>query len=176
MPVTNSVTGIPIPAFAGEPAAGSGASTPSGVYPRVCGGTSFSAVSDRLFSGLSPRLRGNRRQTLLPYGKRRSIPAFAGESPEPTLQTVIDRVYPRVCGGIACGFYIGLAAIGLSPRLRGNHLDVPAVGVHARSIPAFAGESSSDGLRCPVRQVYPRVCGGIPCRIDTLYFTSFHCC
>ena len=51
-------------------------------------------------------------------------------------------------------------AYGLSPRLRGNHLDdwcgFPVVG----SIPAPAGEPWSQAARWTSRRVYPRACGG----------------
>ena len=48
-----------IPACAGEPVLRFGQARISRVYPRVCGGTSFAAVAQADYVGLSPRVRGN---------------------------------------------------------------------------------------------------------------------
>ena len=50
-----------IPACAGEPAKGEDNRRGHGVYPRVCGGTVFGLTARTTTSGLSPRVRGNRR-------------------------------------------------------------------------------------------------------------------
>ena len=73
-----------------------------------------------LAGGLSPRVRGNPPARYNRRGRRRSIPACAGE---PTAERYCyghHRVYPRVCGGT--GFSVRLAPVGagLSPRVRGN--------------------------------------------------------
>ena len=60
-----------------------------------------------------------------------------------------DRVYPRGCGGTIHSTCRAARALGLSPRVRGNHY-----GIQLRSIPAGAGE-----IRL-VTRVYPRGCGG----------------
>ena len=71
--------GRSIPARAGEPVWFHRGMIAGRVYPRACGGTfSRSAIlSSR--SGLSPRVRGNRRQPGTPGAARGSIPARAGE-------------------------------------------------------------------------------------------------
>ena len=167
--------GVPrsIPACAGEPGArGAGRQQQPPVYPRVCGGTAASAASlaARRSSGLSPRVRGNRRNAQPPY---RRLPVA---------------VYPRVCGGTAilvtyprltltrsipaCAgepgavttvvFYV--IAQGLSPRVRGNLYDN-----RARCSDDFDRGLSprvrGNRGRAPRRRsrpdaVYPRVCGG----------------
>ena len=48
-----------IPAWAGEPTTPHMVLLPEGVYPRVGGGTSATHSGDSLYSGLSPRGRGN---------------------------------------------------------------------------------------------------------------------
>ena len=69
------------------------------VYPRVCGGTENRCLAREFWTGLSPRVRGNR-QTLWPVRRRvRSIPACAGEPKLITPSTLTFPVYPRVCGG-----------------------------------------------------------------------------
>ena len=70
-----------------------------GVYPRVCGGTLHTLPAPPLWSGLSPRVRGNppgERQVSLRSG---SIPACAGEPPRMAISEMRFQVYPRVCGG-----------------------------------------------------------------------------
>ena len=68
-----------IPAPAGEPASRASRSAFFSVYPRACGGTSYSLSGTGSANGLSPRLRGNPfHHRLVPVG-RRSIPAPAGE-------------------------------------------------------------------------------------------------
>ena len=51
----------------------------SRVYPRVCGGTLRSAHAEGTRKGLSPRVRGNRRDPASSPGRPGSIPACAGE-------------------------------------------------------------------------------------------------
>ena len=68
-----------IPACAGEPLRTASSWTVSAVYPRVCGGTSTGSPRREWRWGLSPRVRGNRRQYRIHPRRRRSIPACAGE-------------------------------------------------------------------------------------------------
>ena len=59
-----------------------------------------------------------------------------------------------------------LSAGGLSPRVRGNPIDIPVLGLRFRSIPACAGEPHPSSQGIQKRWVYPRVCGG----------TTLRCC
>ena len=68
-----------IPACAGEPRAASQAPPTEGVYPRVCGGTTWSTPGTAVVKGLSPRVRGNPDRRVCVWGGCRSIPACAGE-------------------------------------------------------------------------------------------------
>ena len=72
---------------------------PLPVYPRVGGGTPTAFIDMIRHQGLSPRGRGNLKNTRPNYAYARSIPAWAGE---PQLRpAVVGRqpVYPRVSGG-----------------------------------------------------------------------------
>ena len=70
--------------------------------------------------GLSPRVRGNQRRSLVGRPRQRSIPACAGE-PQPSHSKCRHRkVYPRVCGGTLEQNKEPVSAWGLSPRVRGN--------------------------------------------------------
>ena len=88
-----------IPAYAGEPLAVETLSIPSGVYPRVCGGTGQPAFGPACYGGLSPRMRGNLSLAWAWYSPVGSIPAYAGEPTGQRKTHSPPRVYPRVCGG-----------------------------------------------------------------------------
>ncbi len=149
-----------IPACAGEPHPQHPDVGAEGVYPRVCGGTSSWWGSMPTALGLSPRVRGNRRQRGGDGGVHRSIPACAGEPGEESPRHGCGGVYPRVCGGTLLVALPAVRAAGLSPRVRGNPLiDYLGAG-RLGSIPACAGEPICGGRSgCP-SGVYPRVCGG----------------
>ena len=89
-----------------------------------------------------------------------SIPARAGEPLFAWREYGFVRVYPRACGGTYTTSAALTAPSGLSPRVRGNLYRLPTVTRHPRSIPARAGEPSPPWPTMPLRQVYPRACGG----------------
>ena len=112
--------GWSIPAWAGEPAGNVKGRLPAPVYPRVGGGTLWAAVRRHGGRGLSPRGRGNLIPTTRWAGRRRSIPAWAGE-PQPVVPAPRGAgVYPRVGGGTHHLHHIVRLCAGLSPRGRGN--------------------------------------------------------
>ena len=129
-----------IPAPAGEPKLKTFSMYSTTVYPRACGGTRQHGQAERLFHGLSPRLRGNRLLHRVEHDGQRSIPAPAGE-PWPGLrQRRRAEVYPRACGGTFSRKPHSSLSEGLSPRLRGNLYLRARVPEPGRSIPAPAGE------------------------------------
>ena len=149
-----------IPACAGEPKSGTGTSAPSGVYPRVCGGTRRSLSSSSPSLGLSPRVRGNPLYAPERLNDLRSIPACAGEPRRLRPPGNYRRVYPRVCGGTSSRGKGRGCVCGLSPRVRGNQAYECDDRPPARSIPACAGEPSPRRRPRSAPVVYPRVCGG----------------
>ena len=130
------------------------------VYPRLCGGTAYSASADLARHGLSPPVRGNPRRFPAARQPLRSIPACAGE-PGPA-QELDHRaaVYPRLCGGTDLLAIAGHDPQGLSPPVRGNRPCLTDIAVEARSIPACAGEPGNPMSIPPAYSVYPRLCGG----------------
>ena len=91
---------------------------------------------------------------------RRSIPACAGEPRLSASPSSANKVYPRVCGGTNDSWYQDAKDLGLSPRVRGNHVHSYRTSAMKRSIPACAGEPwVLIPTPCTTR-VYPRVCGG----------------
>ena len=90
--------------------------------------------------GLSPRVRGN---PLLAYKASislGSIPACAGEPRNGFKSRATVRVYPRVCGGTRLAMGISVQYKGLSPRVRGNLVELADRIDIIGSIPACAGE------------------------------------
>ena len=151
-----------IPAGAGEPPAGSASPSSSEVYPRGCGGTASPPGAGGRPRGLSPRVRGNRRDRPVHLGAERSIPAGAGE-PGPTVKSHQQHVvYPRGCGGTEARYYVPIGETGLSPRVRGNLSRREHLAGRGGSIPAGAGEPTIAKALEPIERVYPRGCGGTP--------------
>ena len=156
-----------IPASAGEPIAATAASPPRRVYPRECGGTAVLRTAAASMLGLSPRVRGNRREGIGGARRQGSIPASAGEPLRRGWMNREGGVYPRECGGTRRALAVPLAATGLSPRVRGNPIVCVGVRAGGGSIPASAGEPRCRcGWLSPPR-VYPRECGGTRSRNDS---------
>ena len=130
------------------------------VYPRVCGGTIFTALVIPRLLGLSPRVRGNQQTRTDEIRDARSIPACAGEPGASASVSRLFRVYPRVCGGTRWRPTRMSCAKGLSPRVRGNLIYLTDLEAGTGSIPACAGEPLRLRPLCVTPVVYPRVCGG----------------
>ena len=149
-----------IPARAGEPLPAEKLSKAQEVYPRACGGTILSGADLTDATGLSPRVRGNRRLRACACLGVGSIPARAGEPCNLDRFGGLCWVYPRACGGTASTSAWSALSRGLSPRVRGNpHHErdcLPGRG----SIPARAGEPPSVAAQDLRFGVYPRACGG----------------
>ena len=130
------------------------------VYPRVCGGSFTIPGPAPRSTGLSPRVRGKPAQQMQAITDCGSIPACAGEAATASTPAGWMTVYPRVCGGSAHETPQAAIKACLSPRVRGKPR-TPAAGTPpGRSIPACAGEANAASRSSPVKQVYPRVCGG----------------
>ena len=123
------------------------------VYPRACGGTG--RVADSLFGpgGLSPRVRGNRRESSLQRPGTGSIPARAGEPHQSPPHGHPQEVYPRACGGTLRVCVVCRYVQGLSPRVRGNPIRKPLTDALGEVYPRACGGTARD-------RVYPRACGG----------------
>ena len=113
-----------------------------------------------MIQGLSPRVRGNPDINPAYCKMARSIPACAGEPPDSGGLILRPEVYPRVCGGTAGISTRPVTLRGLSPRVRGNRVNLPQPCYSARSIPACAGEPRAGQSTRQYEPVYPRVCGG----------------
>ena len=146
----------------------------------MCGGTQWGTGINHAKEGLSPRVRGNRFARKMEASMERSIPACAGEpngywwlryyhkvyprvcgEPRARFPPIgLTGVYPRVCGGTRRLDWIATRSRGLSPRVRGNQRAQMWLSPYFGSIPACAGEPSSERAQRLAMEVYPRVCGG----------------
>ncbi len=137
-----------IPACTGEPSPRPESSNSAAVYPRVYGGTITIQSAGRVGG--------------------RSIPACTGEPTAPRNCLPFVMVYPRVYGGTELAHPPPRRILGLSPRVRGNHLRFGLGAVHAGSIPACTGEPRFWNAAPGEGRVYPRVYGGTqPLRYGT---------
>ena len=112
------------------------------VHPRVCGEHIAICASSRGSGGSSPRVRGTRHRARHRRGRRRFIPACAGNTCGASCTAVWFSVHPRVCGEhhfpASCPVGIG----GSSPRVRGTRRARPAYCRSRRFIPACAGNTT----------------------------------
>ena len=132
-----------IPAHAGSPVNPRSSSAPTRDYPRACGVTPWWAARASKAGGLSPRMRGHRRQRKVARRRRWTIPAHAG-SPRRTVPTGRGRRdYPRACGVTSRTMSASTASRGLSPRMRGHRPRGPDVRKRCGTIPAHAGSPTS---------------------------------
>ena len=130
------------------------------------GGITTASSSPVAAMGLSPHGRGNRRQAPGPGHRPGSIPAWAGESRTSRTSPMKSWVYPRMGGGIRPSSPVSISASGLSPHGRGNLPLEHFACLSSRSIPAWAGESSTVITGPKPNRVYPRMGGGITGVID----------
>ncbi len=129
-----------IPACAGEPNPNQSPGRSIRDYPCVCGGTSGRPGAAPTITGLSPRVRGNRRTKTINSRRCGTIPACAGEPALPCRCWTWPWDYPRVCGGTCVGCRRLLRQQGLSPRVRGNRSSCLLSRCVMGTIPACAGE------------------------------------
>ncbi len=124
------------------------------------------------YRGLSPRGRGKLYRRRLQAHRRRSIPAWAGETMSMVTLFHSVEVYPRVGGGNTALTTQAPAWAGLSPRGRGKPALIDPNLFSYRSIPAWAGETRRRHRRRHSRRVYPRVGGGNTHRVNTVNRTT----
>ena len=153
-----------IPASAGEPPVLIQSARGFWVYPRECGGTYAMPMLEARNgnAGLSPRVRGNLRTGRRSNRFVRSIPASAGEPSFLKFQRMVERVYPRECGGTLRGTASSsgqLHQAGLSPRVRGNRLGRPEQHLAAGLSRECGGTFFFGSVGYVVRGLSPRVRG-----------------
>ena len=148
-----------IPACAGNAVTGARATESGPVHPRVCGERTRRSRRRGRSSGSSPRVRGTPFEVRADSGRRRFIPACAGNAGGRPFRLLSPTVHPRVCGERSrhCGRVD--RRHGSSPRVRGTRPFRPGRLRRPRFIPACAGNASGRGGGTTARTVHPRVCG-----------------
>ncbi len=149
----------PIPACAGQPPLYSSRRWSVRAYPRVCGATGVADLRSKGFQGLSPRVRGNPRHSLIVFSTGGPIPACAGQPFAEAINSAISTAYPRVCGATFDVIAWDHEGQGLSPRVRGNPRFNPYDPPPPGPIPACAGQPNPNVLMPRRLGAYPRVCG-----------------
>ena len=109
--------------------------------------------------GLSPHVRGNRREPDRRRTAAGSIPACTGKPTRSTPRSSCRGVYPRMYGETLNAAEVDWQTYGLSPHVRGNHPRpsprLPSDG----SIPACTGKPFGMPRLPPCPRVYPRMYG-----------------
>ena len=132
------------------------------VHPRACGEQILFACASPCRSGSSPRLRGTGPVRQGIEGRRRFIPAPAGNSRRSSRIRASVPVHPRACGEQLTRIVNSRRASGSSPRLRGTVAELVERDVVERFIPAPAGNSGYGPTRASTYPVHPRACGEQP--------------
>ena len=110
-------------------------------------------------------MRGSRIQFCLFLCRDRSIPASAGQPPPAAISAIVLEVYPRECGAASSASGSGGPVSGLSPRVRGSHGLSRRFQHRCGSIPASAGQPTSQIPVISLWAVYPRECGAARARV-----------
>ena len=153
----------PIPACAGQPITIHFSTGSPRAYPRVCGATCRCHARSQAAEGLSPRVRGNLGVTLSHDVPKWPIPACAGQPGFELLSEPATRAYPRVCGATEQTEDDSARDQGLSPRVRGNQVNLLEVPASLGPIPACAGQPTPRPTASGGDGAYPRVCGATSC-------------
>ena len=148
-----------IPAQAGNTLLSPLSRLPPTVHPRA-GGEHLRSHCVRIRSvGSSPRRRGTRHTKPPCRGRRRFIPAQAGNTERSQFQGEQEPVHPRA-GGEHVEFPSKISLIvGSSPRRRGTPCRSPRTTEHRRFIPAQAGNTRSAIRGSEDHPVHPRAGG-----------------
>ena len=112
-----------------------------------------------MLTGSSQLTRGTQAKTANAFSADRFIPAYAGNSKEPTATKQGTTVHPRLRGELLTSHSGDSIVIGSSPLTRGTHRSPVRRLGHSRFIPAYAGNSSSLYPKCFMFTVHPRLRG-----------------
>ena len=132
-----------IPAYAGNEQTVRVARLTWPVHPRIRGERSQRAPRTLATSGSSPHTRGTRPSGGPPPGRKRFIPAYAGNAVSARMPFSMPTVHPRIRGERRIPMRNAGHLFGSSPHTRGTQQrDCPCRALD-RFIPAYAGNASS---------------------------------
>ena len=145
-----------IPARAGNTAAARGSRPRTWVHPRSRGEHWTERARSRACCGSSPLARGTRIDLARQAGRRRFIPARAGNTSSWPGPPPDSSVHPRSRGEHLMMRLPLLALCGSSPLARGTLPQAPEEPLTFRFIPARAGNTPASGGPGRPRSVHPR--------------------
>ncbi len=126
------------------------------VYPRWRGEHGKATPFFIDLAGLSPLARGTPRRRNEYYVSKRFIPAGAGNTWWPQINSSAGAVYPRWRGEHSTWTRSYSTAAGLSPLARGTQMTKSEIFTKARFIPAGAGNTNGHSKSNGSGTVYPR--------------------
>ena len=145
-----------IPAHAGNTSWWTGTRGFPSVHPRPRGEHSGALPSRDTASGSSPPTRGTQRPVHLRAGKRRFIPAHAGNTSRAWSFILPPAVHPRPRGEHPGEIGLIRPFAGSSPPTRGTHVQGRSSADASRFIPAHAGNTSTCDSSLSPFPVHPR--------------------
>ncbi len=148
-----------IPAYAGQPPCPAARRRPSGVHPRIRGAARLPVVDVRRHQGPSPHTRGSLADWLNAATTFGSIPAYAGQPINESLNSGDGRVHPRIRGAAITYASVPSGTQGPSPHTRGSLPRGSRFGECPGSIPAYAGQPLALPVEERPRRVHPRIRG-----------------
>ena len=113
----------------------------------------------RNWIGSSPRMRGKLAAGARRRGRRRIIPAHAGQTPAEPWKKPARSDHPRACGANSDTQRGRDVVAGSSPRMRGKQARPLPGKVAVRIIPAHAGQTGHPSPSKPLGPDHPRACG-----------------
>ena len=128
-------------------------------HPRASGERTESGLLGGQIAGSSPRERGTRHLRRPGHGRRRFIPARAGNAASICLRRASVTVHPRASGERPEPSSLTFGLLGSSPRERGTPRRAGAAQSDMRFIPARAGNASSATGCWRCSTVHPRASG-----------------
>ena len=148
-----------IPAYAGNSDSGISRRRTESVHPRLRGELVNCVNESGLYAGSSPLTRGTQFRGLVKSGRRRFIPAYAGNSGNQPHQFPGRTVHPRLRGELLVSCGLPMLRLGSSPLTRGTLYVSRVVKREIRFIPAYAGNSSQREIASSIKTVHPRLRG-----------------
>ena len=128
-------------------------------HPRMCGEKQRSAESVTIPMGSPPHVRGKDRLWQKRFHEVGITPACAGKRRAQDRQDPPRGDHPRMCGEKVSSTSPIKCLKGSPPRMRGKVVKEVTGQTATRITPAYAGKSSSRGVRTCFEKDHPRVCG-----------------
>ena len=148
-----------IPAYAGNDPSVPRELWPPPVHPRIRGERFLRPLLRQRDHGSSPHTRGTRPSGGPPPGRKRFIPAYAGNAPEGRPHCPASSVHPRIRGERRIPMRNAGHLFGSSPHTRGTQQrDCPCRALD-RFIPAYAGNARRTPSLRRRATVHPRIRG-----------------